>query len=261
VALVEEELGLSLSGARLRLGVSRGHLLEVVVGLPLDTEASPEDAQVAAELYLEHCLGEEILDHWVEHVDVIRTPRRRGLLFAEDSRKAAETHPLSLTPELFERALRLIGQERLGVQELRTSAGWTALTLEVETGRSLQPERAFAVTCLPELYKAAFDDLPLSARRFLPEPLELATFVLPAFELSAGERSRRKEALEARLLQELQEGAFVGFGASLTEDYCEVVLPFAEAPLRKCLQLLLSLCPAAELGFFASDLRDERYGG
>lgn len=161
------EAQVSLDASRVRVGVTRGHLLEVVVQVPLDVAGDPESLQLGAEIYLETLLGDALLDEWVSSVAIDRIARTTGLLLVSDSRSSALAHPLVDAGSLI----------RLGVEGIRgqlpetllgsvaENESWTALEIP-EISQGLQAERRFASTCSPEALKCALEGMPFSSTRF-----------------------------------------------------------------------------------------------
>jgi hypothetical protein len=161
------EAQVSLATSRVRVGVTRGHLLEVVVQVPLDCAGDPESLQLGAEIYLETLLGDALLDEWVSSVGIDRIARTTGLLLVSDSRSSAPAHPLKEVGSLVRLGIEGIrGQlpeSLLGAQVAGES--WTALEIpEITDG--LQAERRFASTCFPEALKCALEGMPFSSTRF-----------------------------------------------------------------------------------------------
>ena len=81
----------------MRAGFTRGHLLEVVVHVPFDVEGDDESLQVAAEVYLETRLGDQLMDRWIANVSIARIARTRGLLVLSDASDQADNYPLEQT--------------------------------------------------------------------------------------------------------------------------------------------------------------------
>src|SRR5690606_21361304 len=123
--------------SRVRVGVTRGHLLEVVVQVPLDVAGEPDALQLGTEIYLEALLGTSLLDEWVASVAVDRIARRSSLLVVADSRSSANAHPLQEAASLIRRGVEGIrGQLPASVFAMGgRETDWTALEIpEAQSG-------------------------------------------------------------------------------------------------------------------------------
>src|SRR5690606_35573510 len=101
--------GRDLSRARVRVGFTRGHLLEVVVGLPPQvgrersggTGVEPEPQEIA-EWLVEGLLGEALVDDWVAAIDTTTLPREGPLRVVQPATAMPETFALADLPVLCE---------------------------------------------------------------------------------------------------------------------------------------------------------------
>lgn len=258
LAAAREETQVILDESRLRVGVTRGHLLEVVVQVPLDVAGDPESLQLAAEIYLETLLGDALLDEWVASVGIDRIARRSGLLLVADSRSSAPAHPLEDAGSLVRLGIDGIrGQLPESLFTLPVAQGdWTALEIpEIQAG--LQAERRFASTRFPEALKCALEGMPFSSTRFTrgAEKFCWLSWRAPA---EVGERLDTRARIEHALLSErcaphlLVSGS--GFGPR--RDYLDLWTLLSWPELPGVLRELESWVSDLELGFYDSEFKD-----
>lgn len=257
LAHVLSRTGLNLERARVRVGFTRGHLMDVVVSIPLDVEGSAEQLQVAAELYLEHRLGDHLVDTWVNSVAVDRIARTKGLLMAKDSRASAESHALEVAKTLVHRGATGVraGLPKRLVDLALKPESWTALEIP-ESRSGMQRDRLFASTCFPEALKCALEGMPFDSTRFTRGG-ELFLWA----RWRAGDRDQREplrvaveQFFRAKFATVLVGGT--GFGSS--HDYLDFWAPPDCALLREIAVGLAALCEQIELGFYDSYLCEER---
>ncbi len=237
VQAVAQETGVALGTSRIRVGVSRGHLLEVVLLVPLDVGADEETLQIAAEAYLEGRLGTALLDEWVGSVAVDRIARTSGLMVVSDGRSSAPSHPLSEGTDLV----------RLGIEGIvsqlpdsllvgpNSGADWIALEFE-STKSGLQSDRRFASTRFPEALKCALEGSPFRSSRFTrgDERHCWLSWVGPAL---LTERVALRERIEGRLFDAEHGGRLLvsGTGFGVKRDYVDLWLHLTWAGLPEFL--------------------------
>ncbi len=73
--IVRRDCGKDLSSARARVGVGRGHALEVVVGSEHFDAADDDAALDAANCLVSRLMGDELFDSWVQQVSVVPQPK------------------------------------------------------------------------------------------------------------------------------------------------------------------------------------------
>ncbi|HSC86340.1 MAG TPA: hypothetical protein VLC09_03685 [Polyangiaceae bacterium] len=268
LAALVAETGVDLSTARVRVGLSRGHLLDVVVSVPLDVPGDAELLEECAELYLEQVIGPYWFDAWIGSVGVARVARSRGLLMVAEAGDGAETYPLVETAQLVRRGI--LGLEAalpptlLGVAH---EQDWLALELSAGRGDCLQAERAFASTWQPEALKAALEGLPFDSARFTQAD-ELFVWFAWRPPRDALARLQLREERERSLAEVARDGGLcmVGSGFGPQRDYVDVLVRRDARPLVElCGRWGVALAaPAAaaeeregdlELGFYDSELR------
>lgn len=248
--------GIDLSTSRVRAGFTRGHLLEVVVSIPFDVVGDDESLQIAAEVFLEHYIGEQLLDQWVANVSVSRIARTRGLLVVSEHRESAESHSLREFKPMLERAVAGVLAQVPASRVLAPEAEeqWTALEIPEMAG-GLLPDRRFASTCLPEALKAALEGLPFSSSRFTQGP-ELFCWLAWNGEPNMERRIALRERVEGVL--NLQHGvALCGTGFGLRRDFVDLWLMPDEQTIRSVGEQIRQIVGSCELGFFDETLRRE----
>lgn len=250
--MVLDETGVVLDTCRVRVGVGRGHLLEVVFQVPLDVSGGEESMQLAAEAYLEGRLGTAVLDEWVGSVAVDRIARTSGLLVVSDSRSSAPSHPLSEGVHLVRRGIDGI-RSSLPESLLRapqSQQDWTALEIP-PTESGLQSDRCFASTRFPEALKCALEGMPFRSSRFTRGPERLVWLSWEG-RGELPERLRLREEVEGRLLAVQDAGPLLvaGTGFGRTRDYVDVWLDPAWGELRQTVTAIAAETGEIELGFY-----------
>lgn len=261
--LVLHDQRISLAEGRIRVGVTRGHLLELVVSVPLDVEGTNEQLQVAAELYLEALVGDELLDRWVGSVSVDRCARTRGLVTLQGRGERAVSHPLSLCSGLIAKGIEgiesTLPSSLLVHDEGRPEPGeWTALSIP-ELSAGLQAGRTFASTRFPEALKAALEGLPFASARFTRGPEVMMWFCWKAPPAPSAQRVPLREKVEARLIALGDEVRFslagTGFGAR--DDYLDLWVAPEPGVIRKIIEALIPLVESIEAGFYDAHWAEE----
>jgi hypothetical protein len=259
--LARELDDVDLSTSRVRVGVTRGHLFEVVFSVPLDVSGGEEDLQAAAERYLESVLGERCVDDWVASVGVVRSPRTRGFLVVRESSVATD-YPIESTCELLERGIFGISSELPQTLLRPEGSSWTALDMQ-PTDSGPQAERVFASTTQPEALKAALEGLPFHSARFTRGD---EVFVWLALARRSTTSQSEREASEARVQSFCDEGAasLIGSGFGRELDYLDLVIRNHLGALQGLLRALElaphegdGAAPLGWLGFYDSCWADE----
>jgi hypothetical protein len=247
--------GVDLAGSEVRVGITRGHLMALVVAIPLDVPGGPEVLGAAAECLCEQALGEQVLDRWVVTVDVDRAPRRSRLsILPTASGATAETHPLPLLEPLVQRGVAAVTAELPASQLSDAADDWLALELEPDPD-AIQGDRLQAFTRCPEALKAALEGLPFDSARFTRGREVMVWFAWTVPSLAA--RLAARETAEA-VIEELGRAgracAVCGSGFGPTKDYLDVwVLPEVEVLAKLRSRLAQRLGTAVELGFYDTE--------
>lgn len=256
-AQVRRESNVDLKSSRVRVGLTRGHLFELTVSVPLDVSASVDELQWAAESLFESWIGEEILDDWVACISIARIARTKGLLVVSDS-SAATNYPLSQTWELLERGISGISTEIAAHSGAFRDAPWTALDIPpADVGD--QADRVFASTTVPEALKAALEGMPFSSRRFVSSGEIFVWLGYDVSDLQPPERLARKEARERRLNDALATsgGLVTGSGFGRRSDYVDVCTSADVESMQRLVAAARESGTRARLGFYDSIWADE----
>lgn len=264
--------GVDLSTSRVRVGFSRGHLLEIYVFVPLDVSANADQLQLASEIFLEVLLGDAMMDDWVASVDVDRIARSKGLLVVSDARSNSVSYPLSEVRNLVERGVAALreGLPDSVIGSHAESSDWTALTIAATTGSMErqglpQPDRRFASTRFPEALKACLQGLPFSSARFCRGAEIWISLSWRAQD--ADQRIALREQVERRLTDPLtshnyQVRAGVDFllggtGFGNERDYVDLWVRDDEANIRTVVMAVAQYTKSVTLEFYDTKWQDE----
>lgn len=256
--LVRRSIGVELSSSRVRVGVSRGHLLSVVVAVPLDVSGDVATLEAAASLLVEAALGDDFVDQWLLSIDVTRTRRNSGLMMVHDSVDDSVTYPVEELCELARLGSTGISASLPASLAQSTTDAWTALELEL-AGAGPGAERTFAATTEPEALKAALEGLPFDSRRFVTGP---EIFVWTHY---SADGQQNRHALRARVeaaATELGGGIrLAGTGFGVDGEYLDFWL---RAEHEELARLGVTLAEAAgvpiTLGFYDTRWAEHRLG-
>lgn len=224
LAHLKASTGLDFSGASLRVGFVRGHLLEVLVRLPGGRGDASE--QRAAEDLVWGLLGERTAEEWIGEVEVVPAPRRGPLrvLGSGDGEPALGPEDLLATVSA---ARDGVWAELPAEPLFRTEPGaWTLFELEPSGSSDLsrQDDLVLCTTCLPELIKCYLEEAPFSSVRFSRHG---ERFFCLKYEArgSPEERLAFRDRVEAALERELirkAAGCVVGNGLGLRYAYVDL---------------------------------------
>ena len=235
---VRSVTGHELSNARVRAGITRGHLLDVVVYLTGSAGSSDIHAGHAAELAVEGCLGERVVDDWVSSITSAPLPRSgpTQLRLVQHNDELAKTFDLIDLPKAVERAVQGV-HEALPAEPLHAAAprgDW--IMLETESGEghagdgegraAAQADLLLASTFLPEMLKCFLQGSPFSSVRFSGHGERFAYLKYHAtggLREKVSARQRLEDALDAGL-REHALGAVVGNGVGHGHCYVDLAL-------------------------------------
>lgn len=229
VSEVRERFELDLSGARLRIGFSRGHLLEVVVHSSAFSSAADAAGLDAANVLALRLVGDELFDDWIGAVDVIPAPK--GALRVLSPARADATLSLADALPSVEAALRGAYAELPDAPYRIVSerAKWTLF--EANPGAELdypeQDDIALASTLIPEAMKCFLERSRFSSKRFSKHGECFAYVKVDATRESADERHALRVGLEealGRALLAAKIGCVVGAGLGVRYVYVDVAL-------------------------------------
>lgn len=256
-----QRLGLDFSSCRVRVGFTRGHLLDVYVLVPLDVLGSMEQLQIAAEVYLETLLGDRILDDWVDQVAVDRIARTGGLCVVSDVRAPSTNYPLAEVEGLVHRGVDALRQGLpSSLLSRQVHEQWTALTLADSGEQPAGPhsERRFASTCHPEALKACLTGLNFCSSRFT---LGEEIFVFLRWRARGPERQRKRQEVEELIEHRAQrtgQVALAGSGFGGAFDYLDLWVHPQPPSMTELLASVAALVGEVELGFYDSKWSEER---
>ena len=264
-------LGVDLASSRVRVGFSRGHLLEIYVFVPLDVDVAADRLQFSAEIFLETLLGDAIMDDWVGTVDVDRIARSKGLLVMADSRSSTVSYPLSEARDLVERGIAALTEELPDsiIRSRLEAADWTALTIDEssdlnESDDLPQPDRCFATTRFPEALKACLQGLPFCSSRFCRG--EEIWISLSWTAQRAESRAQLREQVEAILSDSSPYNGPVhpgvdfllgGSGFGIERDYVDLWVRNDELTIGSVAMMVAQLTKSVCLEFYDTKWREE----
>lgn len=242
VLATRDRFGLDLSDARLRIGFSRGHLLEVVVTSSRFSSAADDRGLLAANCLVSRLIGTELFDDWIGAVDVApgRRPSSLNVVGAGPASDAALTL-LRLEEALpaVEAAIRGVYAE-LPSQPCRTTsarAGWTLFEAEpgIDVDYPAQDDVALASTRIPEAVKCFLEGARFSSKRFSRLGEVFAYVKIDAHAESAARRHALKDSIETVLdtaLVSNRVGCVIGSGLGVRYVYVHVALEHLEHGVR-----------------------------
>jgi hypothetical protein len=226
-ALVEELTGCDVSDARVRAGITRGHLIDIVVYQKACGASFDARAEQAAELAVDGCLGERVVDDWVLGIDTAPLPRGGSLTLLQPSADAAKTFKLSELGLAIERAVAGV-YATLPPAPLHLEPNlddWVLLEAAPNPDEAgAQADLMFASTCLPEMLKCYLQEAPFSSLRFSSHG-ERFLYLKYAASAELAERVRERQALEDALDTTLRgEGLGCVIGNGVGRSHCYVDL-------------------------------------
>lgn len=241
-AEVRELTGHELAGARVRAGITRGHLLDVVVYLAGSAGTSDPYAGHAAELAVEGCLGERVVDDWVSAITSAPLPRSGPLRLVQHNEELARTFELSELPRAIERAVegvhRSLLDERL--EAVAPRSDWVMLEVDQgEAGAAAQGDLLLASTFLPEMLKCFLEGSPFSSLRFARHGERFAYLKYRStgdLQERVSARQVLEDTLDARLRADAL-GSVVGNGVGRGHCYVNLALTDVDRALVALQQL------------------------
>jgi hypothetical protein len=248
LTIVRQDFQLDLSQARARVGVGRGHLLEIVIGSHLFASSADELALDAADRLVNALLGDELCEEWVDCVHVSHAPRPGPL-------RVVGQEDTTLTLTLTELAPAVAAARRGIVAGLPEApyhafcehAEW--VLFEIEELRKNQAEEAdtadagvplpqqdlvMTTTMCPEMLRCFLSGSPFSSARFSRHGERFCYLKLTLRGDSADERVAQRIAIEEmldHLLVPGRLGCVVGSGIGTQFMYIHLSLQNVEAAL------------------------------
>ncbi len=235
LSAVEQDHQLDLSGARLRLGIGRGHLINVVLASHHFAGAEDERGLAAAQQLVELVLGDQLFDDWVGDIAITTAARPSALRLVN-----ASEHELPLELDQLEEAFDLA---RAGILAALPEAplhlfceraDWVLFELEEPAELDRQQDLLTATTMCPEMLKCFLSGERFCSRRF-SRNRELFCYLKIAQDAPAEERLAERELLEDALNRALvpgQLGCVVGAGIGSEHIYIDLALAQLDPAIR-----------------------------
>jgi hypothetical protein len=283
-----QQHALELGRATFRAGFSRGHLLEVTLGLPGGTGS--ENEQNAAENLVRALLGDRLFETWIGAVHVTPAPRG-GPLRVLDATAPRTSLPLrELLPTVSAATLGVLrglqdsqhavsnmspsasvstnaGADGAGVSSSSSSSSereqWTLLEVEpvdASGDSSRKGDLVLASTCTPELLRCYLDGSPCASRRFSHSGEHFLFVSYQDDEPSAERRVAKRNVIESALCDSVTGvGAVTGVGLGVRNTYVDLALCNLETGLSHLVSKLRELDAPERtfIQFFDSELSDE----
>lgn len=251
VARLVEREGAPLGGLRVRVGIGKGHVFDLVVGVPIDEEFDEQILEEAILEYLECRLGETFVDDWLGELLFERIPSRRGLAVLTNAGLPNNYALRDLVDLVLRGALGLLLGRREGSEE-----SWVAFELGEGAPDSPQPSRVLATTCLPEVLGPIFEGIPFASRRFFEEGERLVWFEWsPSSADRRTERRRVEEQLD-ELVRRLGARGVVGTGFGGDTDYIDLLIPFRLDALGELAHFARSATKDGRYRFYDNEHRE-----
>jgi hypothetical protein len=264
---VKADFGLDLRTSRARVGVTRGHLLEVV--LACHEFASSEDARGhdAAQALVQRLIGDRAFEDWVARISIQSAPRPNALQVLGAG--AVQPLPLSLAEldaailaaergvlagltdapyhSFCERAEWSLFElnEELRVSDVARPSPLAGLSSLAKPGEDLaapafydmppQADLLLATTLCPEALKCFLKGEPFTSRRFSRHGERFCYLKLRLTEADEEGRQRRRAELEDQLNRALvpgRLGCVVGAGQGSEFVYVNLALTQIEPALE-----------------------------
>jgi hypothetical protein len=237
---VQARFDVDLSRARVRIGFSRGHLLEAVVYSPSFASAADERAVAAASVLMARLVGEELCHDFLGSVEVAPLPRGGSLRVVSDSATAMDsTLPLPEVLPAAEAAVRGLYAElpEAPYHTFCERAEWTMLELEPPLANDYgqKDDLALVSTMLPEATKCYLQGAPFSSVRFSKHGERFAYLKIDTVQKSPQERHDLRVQLEDALNTVLVPGGIgcvVGAGLGVRYVYIDLALQNLEHGVR-----------------------------
>jgi hypothetical protein len=228
---VRDRFGVDLEDARVRIGFSRGHLLEVVAHSSAFSSASDGAGLDAANFLVLRLIGDELFDDWVGAVDIAPAPRVSPLRLLSANTPGERGLALDEALPAVEAAIRGVYAE-LPDAPYRTFADksmWTLLEAEpgAEIDYAAQDDVALKSTVIPEAMKCFLERARFSSKRFSRHGETFAYVKVDAIDETADSRHELRVRLEDTLAKALlasRVGCVVGAGLGVRYVYIDVVL-------------------------------------
>lgn len=227
---VRQDTGFELSVARARVGVGRGHGVEVVLGSHWFRGADDEEALGAAELLVSTLVGDQVFEHWITGVEVATARRPSPLRVVGQEEKSL---PLAL-PELQDAVFNAVHRITSSLPEqpyhrFCEHGEWVLFEVselpQVNVAeRPPLPDLRMATTMCPEMLKCFLSAAPFASERFSAHD-EHFCYLQLRIDGSEEERLRARTDYEEDLDRILVPGGLgCVVGAGLGDRFMYIVL-------------------------------------
>jgi hypothetical protein len=269
LACVHRDHGYDLTHARARVGVGRGHLIEVMIAHQDFAGAVDERAAVAAEALVQGVMGDRAYDQWIHQVQATAaprhtTPQRGGLRLVGEGSSALPLGIAELVDSI-EAAGRgvLLGLPERPCHEFCEKAAWVMFELDADDGEehSLATSGAFpsrpqadlrtASTMCPEMLKSFLSGAPFASARFSRNQERFCYLQLKSAESSDAVRQEQRTTLEDELdplLVPGRLGCVVGAGLGTHFAYIYLALQNVESAVPLLRRAVQGALPSATSG-------------
>lgn len=238
-----------LKAARARVGVGRGHGIEVVIGHHLFHGTQDETGGQVGEQLVTTLLGDDVFDNWVTSVEVVAAPRPSPLRLVGQE---ASGLPLGVAEvqAAVANAIKRISDSlpEAPLHEFCDRADWVLFEMdELRAGEDAAqwplPDLHMATTMCPEMLKSYLTGIPFSSRRFSRHGERFVYLDLANDGSPEAERLEQRMALEESLDYALvpgRLGCVVGAGVGSDHMYVFLALHNVKAGLAALNRCLLS---------------------
>lgn len=261
LAKLERDRGLRLHESRARVGVGRGHLLDVVLAVPGADAGTPW--QEAADDLVSSLIGEQACEDWLQEVHVAPAPRSGPLRLVQPGERSWGM-PLSDMVDALEAATRGIvaGLPEQALSRHTRDPEWVLFELkpDLETPRADPLENAQAdlvvtTTCAPEMLRCHLTGAPFFSARFSKQGELFCALAIADGDQAQEQRLENRRQLEDAINQQLgATGAawVVGAGSGLEHSYIDLAIRAGE-PIAQPLRSLLSRAGSAPCWLYSFD--------
>ncbi len=252
--IVRRDFARDLSSARARVGVGRGHALEVVIGSDQFQGAEDEAALDAANALVARLLGDELFDAWVQQVSVVPQPKPSPLAVVGQQSNRLSLAISELQPALLAAIQGVVrGLPDVACHTHCERADWVLFELgdderpsDGEAGEDLArpaplADLLMAATMCPEMLRCHLSEGLFASERFsrFGEVFCYLKLELPQQEMQGRVEERvRLEQLIDRTLVPGQLGCVAGSGVGSQYVYIVLALVHLEAATERIIKKL-----------------------
>jgi hypothetical protein len=236
-----------LKTARARVGVGRGHGIEVIIAHHLFHGTHDEAGGQVGEQLVTTLLGDELFDGWITSVEVMAAPRPSPLRLVTADNTGLPLSLVELQASVQNAVTRItdsLPEEPLHV--FCDRADWVLFEMdEMRQGEDVSglplPDLQMATTLCPEMLKSYLSGIPFASRRFSRHGERFVYLELAFGDASDNVRLAHRMALEEALDYALvpgRLGCVVGAGVGSEHMYVFLALHNlkpALATLNRCL--------------------------